>query len=381
MKNKFKKLALVALNVLLLLLFLFALGEEEELTALCGVNTSDGFEYLTNGDIRDYWECPWQDACITIELPENAECGSLVVDWYKAPYEYTISQFAKDGTLLTRENCDNEFEYLVTYTALDAQTARVRIDVSEGTTISNVHIYAPGAQAAQNWQSPVEKADIMLIITHQDDEELWFGGTIPYYACARKNAMQVVYMVNCGRLRKQEALCGLWAMGVTTYPVFLDLADGYLSALLWGGNDNVMGLICDLLKKYRPEVVVTHDINGEYGHPQHILTSRFVLAAVKKSAEDGTWQVKKLYRHLGSENVIKMDWETPLDELGGKSPIELANLGFSFHKSQQGTWNMEKGKLYDNSLFSLVYTVVGSDVYKDDFLENTVCDPRFCAAQ
>ena len=85
----------------------------------------------------------------------------------------------------------------------------------------------------------------------------------------------------------------------------------------------------------------------------------------------GTWNVKKVYLHLSDTNPIYMDWETPSDALGGRTPLSLAEEGFLKHVSQLDRFNMDMGKIYDYTKFGLVYSIVGYDILKNDLLENT----------
>ncbi|MEU4245571.1 PIG-L family deacetylase [Actinoplanes sp. NPDC026619] len=39
--------------------------------------------------------------------------------------------------------------------------------------------------------------------------------------------------------------------------------------------------LADLIRRYRPDVIVTYDENGGYGHPDHIQTHRVTMAAVE----------------------------------------------------------------------------------------------------
>ena len=41
--------------------------------------------------------------------------------------------------------------------------------------------------------------------------------------------------------------------------------------------------LADLMRKYRPQVVVTYDENGFYGHPDHIQANRITHAALEES--------------------------------------------------------------------------------------------------
>ena len=70
----------------------------------------------------------------------------------------------------------------------------------------------------QIWQPTVEKADLMILAAHPDDEILFFGGMIPTYAGELQKNVVVCYMT-CGTPgRRSELLNGLWYCGVRTYP-------------------------------------------------------------------------------------------------------------------------------------------------------------------
>ena len=238
---------------------------------------------------------------------------------------------------------------------------------------------------AQNWQETYEKCDLMLISTHQDDEWLWFGGMIPYYELLRGKRVTVVYMVGCGRLRYGEALAGLWAGGLTHMPVFLGNpnyipTDYAQAAALWGGEKAIVSSLVEVIRKYRPEVVVTHGIDGEYGHLQHILTSQTVETAVASAADAeampesaekyGAWQVKKFYRHQEAENAVTMDWTLPVPERDGATLFDIAAAAFGKHESQVPYFTITNGGQYDNRVFELIYSAVGEDVQKNDLFEN-----------
>ena len=73
-----------------------------------------------------------------------------------------------------------------------------------------------------------------------------------------------------------------------------------------------------------------------------------------------------------------MDWDTPLESMGGSTPFELSKQGYACHLSQQNTWFtkwMNKDRAADINKYSpceygLYRTTVGEDVRKNDFLEN-----------
>jgi len=65
--------------------------------------------------------------------------------------------------------------------------------------------------------------------------------------------------------------------------------------------------ISHLLKRYRPQVVVTYDDNGGYGHPDHIQAHRATMAAVEMAAaEDATGTTKVYYTALPKSAVATL---------------------------------------------------------------------------
>ena len=254
----------------------------------------------------------------------------------------------------------------------------------------------------QQWQPAPEKADLLVLAGHPDDEILFFGGTIPYYAGERAMNVVVAYLT-CGtysdgtQVRRSELLNGLWEMGVRTYPVIGDFWDKYSKKLetayeAWG-KKKVYQFITQLLRQYQPEVVVSHDVNGEYGHGCHRVCADALLHCVSTAADPtvyadsadlyGAWQVKKLYLHLYKENALEMDWDQPMEAFGGRTGFEMAQAGFGWHVSQHeaGQKNPDTGKFeyfvveprtskYSCYQFGLAFTAVGPDVEKNDFFEN-----------
>jgi DNA recombination protein RmuC len=91
-------------------------------------------------------------------------------------------------------------------------------------------------------------------------------------------------------------------------------------------------LMVKLIRERKPEVILTHDWNGEYGHNQHILTSRCMETVIKAAADPAlypelgeAWQVQKLYRHLEKKGAIEFDWHQSFPELGGRTLLQTAD--------------------------------------------------------
>ena len=68
----------------------------------------------------------------------------------------------------------------------------------------------------QVWQPTEEKADILFLSTHPDDELIFFGGAIPTYAVEQQRKVVVAYFTRSNTTRSSELLNGLWHMGVRT---------------------------------------------------------------------------------------------------------------------------------------------------------------------
>ena len=68
-----------------------------------------------------------------------------------------------------------------------------------------------------------------------------------------------------------------------------------------------------VIRQVRPQVVVTYDGNGGYGHPDHIMAHRVTMAAVDGAADpahltadiDPPWSVAKVYWNVAPRSVLE----------------------------------------------------------------------------
>lgn len=255
-------------------------------------------------------------------------------------------------------------------------------------SINELYIYGEGERPARvhSWET-LDKADLMLLVAHPDDELLWFCGLLPTYAGQRDLDVQVGYLVPSTPRRRLELLDGLWTCGVEAYPLFANMSDNRAPTLsgqykLWN-KDKLLERVVNMVRQVKPEVIVTQDINGEYGHGAHRAVADVTMLAVEQAADTacfpmsalryGTWQIKKCYLHLYGENQIRMDWQQPLEAFGGKTSYEVACDALACHLSQTIVgWEMADGDRMDNDLFGLYYSAVGEDVLGNDLMENIV---------
>src|SRR5436190_11902390 len=59
-------------------------------------------------------------------------------------------------------------------------------------------------------------------------------------------------------------------------------------------SDEAAGHLVQVIREVRPQVLVTYDDNGGYGHPDHIQTHRVAMRAAELAAEAG-WRIPKIY--------------------------------------------------------------------------------------
>ena len=255
--------------------------------------------------------------------------------------------------------------------------------------ITELYLFGQGdaPDTLQRWQPTVQKADLMVLAAHPDDELIWLGGMLPTYAGEKKLDTVVCYMTCKNAIRRSELLGGLWYCGVRTYPDIGDFPDEKIMNLrgvynLWK-EDKVNAYIVALIRKYKPEVIVSHDIGGEYGHGAHRVCADALPQCVLDAADPakfpdsaalyGVWQTKKLYLHLFKEKQITLDWDIPLASQNGLTGFETAQNAYMLHNSQYrlGRYFVQhRDDPYSSYDFGLVYSAVGEDVQKDDLFEN-----------
>ncbi len=333
------------------------------------------------------WTPSSSKASLTVTLPADGSAALMTLEWRKPAEAFTVEFFDKNNQSIGQETKTTGF--YVDAVAIPDNAAQLRLSVQgKENWVRNLCVYDSRYpdNAVQQWQPVPDKLDVMVISTHQDDEYLFLGGTIPY-ACAKGLDVGVVYMTNGGRSRYTEAMDGLWTAGLRTHPIYMNWRDqkvkSYKTALKTWSQHGVdpQKEVVRLIRKYKPELIVAQDLEGEYGHTQHKLTAHLVADAIplakdatydpESVAEYGAWEVKKVYLHLYKENQIEMDWDAPLSQGSPISPMFLAQEAFDKHRSQQKAYSMNReAKTYNNRLFGLYYTAVGPDEAKNDFFEH-----------
>lgn len=380
------------------------IAEDISSTAVISGGGWESRDFLTDGvDIQGFYT----ESTLELESGQGIGALSLVFD---QPCSYRIRN-PQTGDIL--EGGGNGFLHCFSdvAAAFGAAPQKLTLEFPEGAILCELRVYSAGEIPAsvQQWGEPLEGcADLVLFSTHGDDEQLYFAGLLPYYAGERDLAVQVVYMTghqdNAGSVRMHEMLNGLWAVGVRAYPVFGPFPDFRLPhrehtyreyERLGYSRMELLGYVVENLRRFRPQVAVGHDLNGEYGHGMHKVYADLLTQAVQISADAemfpesakhyGVWDVPKTYLHLYQENAIVMDWDQPLEDFGGMTAFQVCqNLGFPCHATQQYDqyvyWLYGPNRsftkatdivYYSPCLYGLYRSTVGEDVQGNDLMENT----------
>lgn len=309
---------------------------------------------------------------ITVTAKDGSAIGSVYVKWNKAvrPYELITD---------TETLSCGEYGFLHEFIALDNPSTTLTFSLPENDPmgIYSIRIFTDNEvpEDVQIWQPPCEKADILLISAHSDDEILFMGGIIPTYGAELGARIQVAYMTefwSTSPVREHEKLDGLWADGLRNYPVCGNFKDIYVETLADAEKkydlDALTSYVAGIIDEFQPQVVVTHDFNGEYGHGFHMLTAKAVAAAL----ESASFDVPKAYFHLYPENGIHMDLGVPLESMGGETALNVAKAAYLQHKSQQWCWfYVSDTYKYSCADFGLYKTTVGVDE-TDSMLDHIV---------
>ncbi|MFJ6088120.1 PIG-L family deacetylase [Streptomyces sp. NPDC092369] len=193
---------------------------------------------------------------------------------------------------------------------------------------------------------------LMAVHAHPDDEATGTGGVLARYAAEGIRTVLVTCTDGaCGdgpggvkpgdpghdpaavaRMRRQEleASCGVLKISDLE---MLDYADSGMMG--WPTNDapgafwqtpvqEGAARLADLMRHYRPDVVVTYDENGFYGHPDHIQAHRITMAALEM-----TELTPKVYWTTMPRSMMRRFGETMREfneDLPAPDPAEAAEM-------------------------------------------------------
>lgn len=346
------------------------------------VGGTDCTRFMSDGNHKTLNNVYDKEIVVESETPFS----TMYIEWNRVPGIYSI---VWDGGSI---EC-GQYGFLHEYIRLPEAITRAHFEFTEGEyhALCDVEVLTAGSapEGIQDWLPPCDEADILVFPTHSDDDVLFFGPLISYYAAQPDLVLQTAFMVEHTFYpeRGHERLNGLWTMGVRYYPILGTAPDSSIfhfdHAMSFYASSNIEQWQVEQIRRFKPLVVVGHDLNGEYGNGGHKVNAYFLTQAVESAANPeaypelaeqyGVWDTPKLYLHLYEENEIILDVEVALEnDPLGRTPFEIATEAFKCHVSQHDwPYRVQYGELraYDCRPFGLYRTLVGYDTMAD-IMEN-----------
>lgn len=196
---------------------------------------------------------------------------------------------------------------------------------------------------------------MLVSLAHPDDESFGMAGTIARYSnegvdvrliCATNGdvgSADAEFMdghATMADLRLEELHCAAETLGFSRLYTF-----GYRDSGMPGSADNahpdslhaadldeVTGRVTAIIREFRPQVVITFDPFGGYGHPDHLKMHAATTAAFSAAADDTcypeqladgleVYQPQKLYYMTRDHRLMK--WIVRLMPLFGQNPRQM----------------------------------------------------------
>jgi N-acetyl-1-D-myo-inositol-2-amino-2-deoxy-alpha-D-glucopyranoside deacetylase len=199
-----------------------------------------------------------------------------------------------------------------------------------------------------------EPLTLMIVHAHPDDEVIGSGGTLAHYSDDGINTVLVTATLgeegeivvpdmdtpeNHARLaeiRLEELRKATEILGIT-HQEFLGYRDSGMvgrpsnehpECFHQANIDEATGRLVRLIRAHRPQVLVSYNAVGGYGHPDHIACHKVTLAAFDAAADPArypaagpAWAPLKLYEMSRPRELTQQGWEE-MRARGLKTPLD-----------------------------------------------------------
>jgi N-acetyl-1-D-myo-inositol-2-amino-2-deoxy-alpha-D-glucopyranoside deacetylase len=178
---------------------------------------------------------------------------------------------------------------------------------------------------------------LIVVHAHPDDESLGSGGTVQHYGrlgvrtvvviCTGGEAGEIsdpalATAENLGEVRRQETENAMAILGVDRL-FWLGYRDSGMAgtpenddprSFFRANLEEAVGRLVRLIRDERPQVISSYDVNGTYGHPDHVMAHRVAQAAYWAAGDPNrfkdagpAWTVPKLYEQVNPRsNMTRM---------------------------------------------------------------------------
>jgi N-acetyl-1-D-myo-inositol-2-amino-2-deoxy-alpha-D-glucopyranoside deacetylase len=199
-----------------------------------------------------------------------------------------------------------------------------------------------------------DRLTLMIVHAHPDDEVIGSGGTFAHYsdegvrtvlvtATLGEEGEIVVPDLNTpevkarlAEVRREELRKATAILGIA-HQEFLGYRDSGMvgtpsnehpESFHQANRDEATGRLVKLIRAYRPQVLVSYNAHGGYGHPDHIACHQVTQAAYEAAADPtrypqsgAAWVPLKLYEMNRPREVTRRAWER-MRERGLKTPLD-----------------------------------------------------------
>jgi N-acetylglucosamine malate deacetylase 2 len=218
----------------------------------------------------------------------------------------------------------------------------------------------------------------LVIVAHPDDETICAGGVMALLsdhgvdvivACSTRGEggvtgdPPVCMPADLGECREAELRLAASLLGAKSV-LFLGYVDppvapGNLPQAATTNVDEYAGRVLGLLRSVDPDLVITHGSNGEYGHPQHVITHQAVLLAWRQWQERGRGRTEgaSLYTFAAAcpPSDAFGDFRNPSDvpttTVDIAAVLQTKTEAFAAHATQVATTLKDAGLLSVQNMF------------------------------
>jgi LmbE family N-acetylglucosaminyl deacetylase len=238
---------------------------------------------------------------------------------------------------------------------------------------------------------------LLGVYAHPDDEGMMGGALLQYstsgvdtgLVCATRGEVgeiadpALATRDNLGEVREGEMRAAAEALNVRNL-WFLDYRDSGMAgtaenadprAFVQASAAEVVGKLVKIIREFRPQVIVTFDESGAYGHPDHIATYRYTTSAFHAAADAAQYpelgpanSVSKLYYSAFPRSAVRAigEWMSTQNYEGSFSGIDPEKLGVpdelisvrlnveEWQEQKDRSWSMHRTQLDPNQFMAKI---------------------------